>query len=144
MSDVKEEPLEAEVVEAMLRLSDAEDTKPAKDARPRWMDEMSRGKSRKDIRRRIVGFGSFYQRPPGKYSEAEFLAEQGHPDRIRTADLTEGHRAEREQADDDSGKESDWQARTAIDPKLFQSRKDMEKEMRDKRKLNKAFVRRNK
>ena len=94
---------------------------------PRWKLEVDRepllmknGKA--------TGFGSWYQRTPFDYTEAERLAEQGHVDRVRTADLTEEHRAERALADDDSLLGSDWKDRTSVDPELHKAQKAAEQE----------------
>eukprot|EP00957_Ditylum_brightwellii_P008533 647461-Ditylum_brightwellii.AAC.1 len=43
----------------------------------------------------------------GKDNKKEFLAEQGHQDCIHTADCTDADKAEHDQANDDSGCESD-------------------------------------
>ena len=94
---------------------------------------MSRGKQRKDKKGKVKGFGSFYQRKPHKYSRAEFLAEQGQSDRVRTADLLLEDCAERELADDDSMKSSDWHDRTSVEPEAYKARKEAEKQMSELR-----------
>eukprot|EP00957_Ditylum_brightwellii_P170958 13012851-Ditylum_brightwellii.AAC.1 len=71
-----------------------------------WMKERAKpktkGKDNKD-----VGFGSFYKQQPFNYSKKDFLAEQGHRNHICTADCTETDKAERDQANNDSGCKSD-------------------------------------
>ena len=107
--------------------------------RPRWMNEMARGKSTKTKRGKMKGFGSFYQRTPGHYSEAEQMAKQGHADRIRTVDLLPDHRMERELAEDDSQKLSDWHDRTSIDPVAHKICKEAEEEFARRREANKRL-----
>eukprot|EP00957_Ditylum_brightwellii_P105985 8084904-Ditylum_brightwellii.AAC.1 len=75
---------------------------------------------------RIVGFGSFYKHHPFNYSKKEFLAEQGHSDRIRTADCNDADKAERDQANDDSGCKSDWYSCSCIHPGEYEARKAAE------------------
>ena len=99
---------------------------------------MARGKA-KYRRGKIKGFGSFYNRLPGHYSEAEQMAKQGHADRIRTVDLMPDHRLERELADDDSQKLSDWHDRTSIDPVAYKIRQEAEEDYARRRKENKRF-----
>jgi hypothetical protein len=105
--------------------------------RARWLSEMSRGKPKKNKEGRVKGFGSWYQRRPGNYSRKEYLAEQGHRDRIRMADYTMEDRAERELADDDSQIGSDWLDRTSIDPTAYRACKEEEREMKARRDENK-------
>ena len=62
------------------------------------------------------GFGSWYMREPGQYSKSERLAEQGNPDRIRTADFQDENKLEHELADNNLLKESDWLDRTSVGP----------------------------
>jgi len=95
--------------------------------RQRWVDEMARGKSRRNSAGKPKGFGSWYRRKPFDYSPAEFQADQKHADRVRTADLTATDMADRDLADDDSFKESDWMDRTSIDPFLFRAKLEAEK-----------------
>ena len=110
--------------------------------RARWMAEMGRKKQNKSKEGTPKGFGSFYERKPYMYSMAEFMAEQGAADRIRTADLTPADKADREIADDDSMKESDWFDRTSINPFMWRAQKNAEKELRKKRdETNKKFKR---
>jgi len=112
-------------------------------ARPRWKDEMNRGKKKESKKNKPKGFGSFYMREPGQYSMSELLAEQSHRDHVRTADLRLGDRAERELADDDSMKESDWFDRTSIKPKVFKEQKDAENELKERRENKKRVKRSN-
>ena len=56
---------------------------------------------------------------------------------LRTADLTEADRAERELCDDDSHKESDWYDRTSINPAIWNAQKEAEADMADRRQSNK-------
>ena len=112
-------------------------TSAPEDARaPRWQQEIARGKSRKDSEGRRVGFGSWHMRRPGHYSKEEFLAEPGHPDRVRTADCRPADRAEREAAGADSDRESDWKDRTAIDPeehRRLKAKENADRELREHR-----------
>jgi len=110
-------------------------------ARPRWQLEMARGKQSKTKTGKPKGFGSFYQRKPFHYSHAEKMATQGHEDRVRTVDLTLEDCAERELADDNSCKPSDWKDRTSIDPAQYSARKDTEREMEQRREQNKKLKR---
>ena len=87
----------------------------------------------------IKRFGSFYNRLPGHYSEAEQSAKQGHPDRIHTVDLLSDHGIERELADEDSQKLSDWHDRTSIDPVAHKICKEAEEDCLRRRKENKHF-----
>eukprot|EP00957_Ditylum_brightwellii_P138525 10559005-Ditylum_brightwellii.AAC.1 len=61
---------------------------------PRWRLEMSRKKNHLNGDGKIVGFGSYYNREPGNYSNCEFSAKQGHRDRVHTADCTRKDKAE--------------------------------------------------
>lgn len=113
---------------------------------PRWVNEMTRGPQKKINKPKaggpkVKGLGSFYLRAPGNYSLAEFLAKQPHQDRVRTADLNPGDRAERDLADDDSHKESDWLDRTSIDPNKFKAQKEAEEEVADRREFYKRAKR---
>ena len=72
-------------------------------------------------------------REPGVYSNQEFMAEQGHRDRVRTADCTNLDKLEREHNDDDSHKESDWHDRTSIKPSEFWAQKKLERDLQKKR-----------
>ena len=72
---------------------------------------------------------------------SELLAEQSHRDRVRTADLRLDDRAERELADGDSKKESDWFDRTSINPKIFREKKEAENELKERREYNKKAKR---
>eukprot|EP00957_Ditylum_brightwellii_P119286 9100385-Ditylum_brightwellii.AAC.1 len=65
---------------------------------------------------KVVGFVLFYKQHPFNYSKKEFLAEQGHCDRICTAGCTDADKAERDQANNDSGCESDWYSCTCVHP----------------------------
>eukprot|EP00957_Ditylum_brightwellii_P134108 10224373-Ditylum_brightwellii.AAC.1 len=60
---------------------------------------------------------------PFNYSKKEFLAEQGHCDCICTADCTDADKAECDQANDDSGCESDWYSCTCIHPGEYKAHK---------------------
>ena len=104
---------------------------------PRYVQEMTRGKSKRTSEGKLKGFGSFYRRKPGNYSEAEFVARPGSKDRIRTADCTLGDQAERALADDDSLQPSDWADRTSIDPVQYAARKAAELEFADRRAASK-------
>lgn len=53
------------------------------------------------------GFGRFNKRCPGIYSQEEVEAQQGHADRVCTADLIPEHKPAHEQDNDDSELESD-------------------------------------
>eukprot|EP00957_Ditylum_brightwellii_P049357 3744723-Ditylum_brightwellii.AAC.1 len=75
---------------------------------------------------KAVGFGLFYKRCPFNYSKKEFLAEQGHHDRIHTADCTGADKAERDQANNDSGCESDWYSHTCVHPGKYRACKAAE------------------
>ena len=99
---------------------------------------MARGKA-KMRRGKIKGFGSFYNRSPGHYSEAEQMAKQGHLDRIRTVDLMPDHRMERELADDNSLKLIDWHDRTSINSVAHKIRLEAEEDFARRRKENKRF-----
>ena len=111
-------------------------TKPAKQSR--WHSEMARGKAeRRDGK--VHGYGSWYQRQPHDYSHSEFVAKQGHPDRVRTADCDPVDKLYREEQDDDSAKSSDWRERTAIDPEQFWAQKAVERENKKKRDLEKKI-----
>eukprot|EP00957_Ditylum_brightwellii_P023186 1749752-Ditylum_brightwellii.AAC.1 len=78
----------------------------------------------------IVGFGLFYKQPPFNYSKKGFLAEQGHRDHIRAADCTDADKAERDQANDDSGHESDWYSCSCIHPGEYGACKAAEVELK--------------
>lgn len=84
-------------------------------------EEKSRPKNETDHRGYLIGFGSFYSRAPYKYSKDEFMANQGHPDRIRTVDCVPSDRKYRQDNDDDSKEPSDWEDRTGIEPKYYMS-----------------------
>ena len=99
---------------------------------------MARGKA-KYWRGKTKGFGSFCNQAPGHYSEAEQMAKQGHPDRIRTVDLMPDHRLERELADDVSQKLSDWHDRTSINHVSYKIRQEAEEDYARRRKENKCF-----
>ena len=103
----------------------------------RWKEEMKRDPPKKTKTNKLKGFGSFYQRKPGNYSFAEFQAEQGQLDRIRTADLTESDRIERQAADDHSHLPYDWNDRTSIAPEVYQARKELEAQNREHREADK-------
>ena len=103
------------------------------DTRACWLREMSRPKSVKDEQGRPMGFGSWYNRRPGIYSQAEFLAEQGHEDRVRTADCNAADRVEREDAEMDSGLDSDWLDRTSIDPMAYRAHRRAERDAKEQR-----------
>eukprot|EP00957_Ditylum_brightwellii_P145031 11045469-Ditylum_brightwellii.AAC.1 len=76
---------------------------------------MARAKAKtKGKENKVVCFGSFYKWRPFNYSKKEFLAEQGHCDCIRTADFTDADKAECDQANNNSGCESDWYSHTCI------------------------------
>ena len=108
--------------------------RPAKRAKDvRWVREMARGKSETDRDGVPVGFGSFYKRCPGIYSQEELEAPQGHADRVRTADLIPEHKYAREQDDDDSELESDWHDRTSVDPDLHRAHRETEEKMQARR-----------
>ena len=116
--------------------SPSSDTDPTKN---RWVLEMARAKPKtKGKDNRIVGFGSFYKRRPFNYSKKEFLADQGHRDRIRTADCTEADKAERDQANDDSGRESDWHSCSCIRPGKYEARKAAEVDLKFQRNNKRA------
>eukprot|EP00957_Ditylum_brightwellii_P179617 13682343-Ditylum_brightwellii.AAC.1 len=78
----------------------------------------------------IVGFSSFYKQHPFNYSIKEFLVEQGHCDRICTADCTDVDKAKRDQANDDSGRKSDWYSHSCIHPGKYGARKAAEIELK--------------
>ena len=124
-------------VERRRRYTSPASDRSTKPRQPRYVLEMSRGKSKRTSEGTLKGFGSFYRRKPGNYSEAEFLARPGHKDRIRTADCNLGDQAERNLADDDSLKPSDWADRTSIDPVEYAARKDIERANADKRAASK-------
>ena len=86
----------------------------AKALGPRWQQESRREKSKTDSKGKLVGFGSFFKRPFGRYSEAEFMAPMGHPDRIRTIDCKSVQIMERQAMEDDSDLETDWYERSSI------------------------------
>ena len=109
--------------------------------RARWMAEMARPKPKRNKSGKAKGFGSFYERNPGDYSRAEFKAEQGHLDRVRTADLRPEDRAERELVDDDSHKPSDWRDRTSINPQLYRAHREAEQADKERREANKRAKR---
>eukprot|EP00957_Ditylum_brightwellii_P204862 15341109-Ditylum_brightwellii.AAC.1 len=79
---------------------------------------------------RIVGFGLFYKQYPFNYSKKEFLAKQGHCDCILTADCTDADKDECDQANDDSGHESDWYDCSCIHPGEYVARKAAEVELK--------------
>ena len=98
---------------------------------------MSRGNPDKDSANRPTGFGLFYNRAPLLYSEAEFLAKQGHSDCVRTVDCTPEDKHERDANDDDSLLSSDWQDRTSINPTQYWAQRKSEDELAARRQLNK-------
>eukprot|EP00957_Ditylum_brightwellii_P058566 4440813-Ditylum_brightwellii.AAC.1 len=66
---------------------------------------------------KVVGFESFCKQCPFNYSQKEFLAEQVHRDHIHTADCTDADKAERDQANNDSGHKFDcWLSAPHIYP----------------------------
>eukprot|EP00957_Ditylum_brightwellii_P135308 10317793-Ditylum_brightwellii.AAC.1 len=65
---------------------------------------MARAKTKtKGKDNKVVGFELFYKQRPFNYSKKNFHAEQGHCDCICTAYCTDADKAERDQANDDSG-----------------------------------------
>jgi len=84
---------------------------------PRWVREKKREAVEYDSSGKKTGFGSWYKRPYGKYSRSELDAPDGHPDRIRTIDIPNGHDYLDREYDDDSEKSSDWYDRTGVRPK---------------------------
>eukprot|EP00957_Ditylum_brightwellii_P166809 12696490-Ditylum_brightwellii.AAC.1 len=79
---------------------------------------------------RIVGFRLFYKRCPFNYSKKEFLAEQRHRDCICTADCTDADKADRDQANGDSGRESDRYSRSCIHLGEYEACKAAEVELK--------------
>eukprot|EP00957_Ditylum_brightwellii_P210449 15364986-Ditylum_brightwellii.AAC.2 len=57
----------------------------------------------------------------GKNNKREFLAEQGYRDCIHIADCTDADKTECDQANDDSGCESDWYSPTCIHPGKYRA-----------------------
>eukprot|EP00957_Ditylum_brightwellii_P002648 203646-Ditylum_brightwellii.AAC.1 len=55
----------------------------------------------------VLGMARAKPKTKGKDDKKEFLVEQGHCDCICTADCTDAHKAECDQASNDSGHESD-------------------------------------
>ncbi len=108
---------------------------PGKREQPRWMSETSRAKIGKQnaetdehYGRPVHGYGSWYRREPGVYSQSEFDAPQGHQDRVRTIDCSRKDQAYRQAHGYDSGLESDWQDRTGVNPKYFHKLRSFENE----------------
>eukprot|EP00957_Ditylum_brightwellii_P131543 10032919-Ditylum_brightwellii.AAC.1 len=77
-------------------LSPYSETNPTKQ---HWVLEMARAKPKTE----------------GKYNK-KFLAKQEHCDCIRTADCTDADKAEHDQANNNSGCDSDWYSCTCIHP----------------------------
>lgn len=109
--------------------------------RARWLAEVAREPPRFK-KGRANGFGSWYQRKPGNYSKKEFLAESGNRDRVRTADCRATDRVERECADDDSHKPSDWFDRTSIGPIAYKTQKEAEQECKSRREARQQLKKR--
>eukprot|EP00957_Ditylum_brightwellii_P028782 2173959-Ditylum_brightwellii.AAC.1 len=57
----------------------------------------------------------------GKDNQKEFFAEQGHQDQICTVGCTDADKAECDQANDDSGCESDWYSHICIHPGKYRT-----------------------
>ena len=147
--DTSNVPTEPNVWHVPLYVDKKDGKRPAKpDAasedptRARWLSEVERNPSRNNKEGRAKGFGSWYQRKPGNYSKKEFLAEPGHRDRVRTADCHAADRVERECADDDSHKKSDWFNRTSIDPIAYKTQKEAELECKSRREARKQLKKR--
>eukprot|EP00957_Ditylum_brightwellii_P148930 11338812-Ditylum_brightwellii.AAC.1 len=66
----------------------------------------------------------------GKDDKIEFLADQGHHDHICTVDCTDADKAECDQANDDSGHESDWYSCTCIHPDEYRACKAAETKLK--------------
>ena len=85
------------------------------------------------------GTGSWYKQVPGDYSTQEYLAPQGHKDRVCTRNLKEQARIQRRNEQDNLDLESDWQDRTSIDPERWYQMNDaklvLHKSQMTKRKL---------
>eukprot|EP00957_Ditylum_brightwellii_P167466 12748428-Ditylum_brightwellii.AAC.1 len=75
---------------------------------------------------KVIGFRLFYKRCPFNYYKKGFLADQGHCDCIHTADCTDANKAECDQANNDSGCESDSYSRTCIHPGKYRACKATE------------------
>ena len=85
---------------------------------PRWVREKKRDTVEYDPSSgKKTGFGSWYKRPYEKFSRSEIDAPDGHPDRIRTIYIPNGHDYLEREWDDDSEKSSDWYDRTGVRPK---------------------------
>ena len=67
----------------------------------------------------MTGYGIWYERKPHTYSNAEFMAPQGHNNSFNTADCTPPDRDERKLGDDDSLLESDWEKHTSVVLKVY-------------------------
>ena len=80
-------------------MSDREEAEKFQDL---WIEEMSRPKPKTNHQGRVTGHGSWYERKPHTYSNAEFMASQGHNDRVRTVDCTPPDRDERKLGENDS------------------------------------------
>ena len=93
----------------------------------------------RDKKGRCVGFGSCYQCKPFNYSKEEFLAEQGHPDHICTADCTPAGRAECKETDKDSRLDPDWEDCTLFDPSSYRLQKQQENELCEQCKRKRAY-----
>ena len=105
--------------------------------RARWLDEVARAKPKCNKSGTPKGFGSFCDRKHGDYSRTELEAEQGHLDRVRTADLLPEHRAERELMDDYSHKSSGWADCTSINPALYRAQQEVEQVFKEECEVNK-------
>ena len=84
--------------------------------------EISRPKSKTDHRGRVTGYGNWYDRKLHTYSNAEFIAPQGHDDCVRTVDCMPPDQDKRELGDEDYLLESDWEKCTIIEPKFYWER----------------------
>eukprot|EP00957_Ditylum_brightwellii_P054413 4122593-Ditylum_brightwellii.AAC.1 len=103
-------------------VSPSSDTNPTKQC---WVLEMERAKPK----------------TKGKDNKKEFLAEQEHHNCICTADCTDVGKAERDQANDDSGCESDWYSHTCIRPGGYRACKAAETKLKAQRSNSKRMKR---
>ena len=82
---------------------------------PRWqISEIGRSPPGLDGLGGIVGAGLWSMREPFKYTRHELSLEQGHKDRVRTADCMHIDQRSRRRFREDSQEPSDWKDRTSL------------------------------
>ena len=87
---------------------------------------MPRPKPKTDHWGYMTGYGSWYELKPHTCSNSEFIAPQGHNDRVFTVNCTPPDWDKRELGDNDSLLKYDWEKGTSIEPKVYWERNKAE------------------